>query len=370
VAVIGGGNTAMDACRTALRLGADVVYNIYRRTRDEMPAQNIEITEAEEEGVVFKYLVNPIEIVGEGGKVAALDLQIMELGEADEQGRRRPVPIKGAKEVLQVDKVIVAIGQWAALGGLEALAANRGGNVAVDNNFATNIRGVFAIGDAADKGAGIAVEAIADAQKAAVAVDAFLVGEGIAGQARNGGFLAKQENLTSEDFAHISKVPRLKIPHRESDVRRNDFAPVNLPLAEETIKKEAARCLECGCAAYSDCQLLRYANEYDANPQKLSALNSPPSTRDDSHENIRLDQAKCILCGLCMRACEKLAGVTALGLVGRGHGTAVSPALLAPLAETDCNACTICAQLCPTGAIIEKHPSEKRVLLSELRIED
>ena len=91
MAIVGGGNTAMDACRTAVRLGAKKVYNIYRRTKNEMPADMVEITEAEEEGVIFKNLTNPIEVVSdENGRVKEVVLQVMELGEADASGRRRP----------------------------------------------------------------------------------------------------------------------------------------------------------------------------------------------------------------------------------------------------------------------------------------
>ena len=112
VAIVGGGNTAMDACRTAVRLGAEEVYNIYRRTKDEMPADMVEIEEAEEEGVIFKNLTNPLEIVkDENGHVKEVVLQCMELGEPDESGRRRPVPIEGKTETIPLDTVILAIGQ-------------------------------------------------------------------------------------------------------------------------------------------------------------------------------------------------------------------------------------------------------------------
>lgn len=98
VAVVGGGNTAMDACRTAVRMGAKEVYIIYRRTRDEMPADALEIAQAEEEGVAFKFLTNPVEILGAGGSVRGVRLQQMALGEPDASGRRRPVPVEGAFE--------------------------------------------------------------------------------------------------------------------------------------------------------------------------------------------------------------------------------------------------------------------------------
>ena len=111
VAVVGGGNVAMDACRTSVRLGAENVYVIYRRTRAEAPAEDLEIEEALEEGVNFKWLTNPAEIIGENGKVTQIKLQVMELGEPDASGRRSPVPVEGKFEILDVDTVISAIGQ-------------------------------------------------------------------------------------------------------------------------------------------------------------------------------------------------------------------------------------------------------------------
>ncbi|MDR1558166.1 MAG: FAD-dependent oxidoreductase, partial [Clostridiales bacterium] len=132
VAVVGGGNTAMDACRTAVRLGADEVFTLYRRTREEMPAEEIEITEAEQEGVVFKYLVNPIEFTGENGVVTEVKLQKMTLGEPDASGRRAPVPLKGETETLSVDLVIIAIGQGLDPTGLEEVELTRRKTVAAD----------------------------------------------------------------------------------------------------------------------------------------------------------------------------------------------------------------------------------------------
>ncbi|MEG2719994.1 MAG: FAD-dependent oxidoreductase, partial [Oscillospiraceae bacterium] len=108
VAVVGGGNTAMDACRTAKRLGADEVYIIYRRTLDEMPAEKLEIDEAKEEGIIYKFLTNPIKFTGNNGRINAAVLQKMELGKPDESGRRSPVPIDGEIETIELDSVIMA----------------------------------------------------------------------------------------------------------------------------------------------------------------------------------------------------------------------------------------------------------------------
>ena len=181
VAIVGGGNTAMDACRTAVRLGAREVYNIYRRTKDEMPADMIEIIEAEEEGVIFKNLVNPLEIIkDEKGHVKQILLQVMELGEPDESGRRAPKPIEGKTETLDIDTVILAIGQAVDPQGFEGLDLTRKRGIAYDKDtYMTSLEGVFAGGDCGNDKISIAVEAIADANKASEIIDAYLNGEKI-----------------------------------------------------------------------------------------------------------------------------------------------------------------------------------------------
>lgn len=162
VAVVGGGNTAMDACRTAVRLGAKEVYVVYRRTEAEMPAEQLEIDEAREEGVIYKFLTNPAEIIGENGRVKEIKLQVMELGEPDESGRRRPVPVEGKFETLPVTCVISAIGQKANVAGFEGIELNRKGIISADEtSYRTSMPGVFAVGDATNQGASIAIEAIA-----------------------------------------------------------------------------------------------------------------------------------------------------------------------------------------------------------------
>ncbi len=180
VAVVGGGNTAMDACRTAVRLGAEEVYVVYRRTRNEMPAEDIEIEEAMEEGVTFKFLTNPAEILGENGRVKAVKLQVMELGEPDASGRRSPVPVEGKFEMLEVDTVIAAIGQKLEPTGFDSLEMTKKGNISADEaTYRTSLEGVFAVGDATNKGASIAIEAIGEANRAAQVIDAYLNGREI-----------------------------------------------------------------------------------------------------------------------------------------------------------------------------------------------
>lgn len=177
VAVIGGGDTAMDAARTALRLGPDETLLFYRRAREQMPARVEEVHHAEEEGVAFHLLTNPVCMHGdENGWVRSIECQKMQLGEADEQGRRRPVPVEGEKVIREVDSVVVAIGQRPnpiiqhTTPGLET---TDWGTVVVDEQGATSREGVFAGGDISRGGATV-IEAVADGKKAAQAVDRYL----------------------------------------------------------------------------------------------------------------------------------------------------------------------------------------------------
>lgn len=193
VAVIGGGNVAMDAARTALRLGAEDVYVIYRRSRAEMPARIDEIHHGEEEGLQFKLLMNPVRIIGdENGWVKGIECVRMELGEPDESGRRRPLPIKGSETILDVETVVVAIGNGphplvpATTPGLEV---NKRGNIVADEATGkTSKEGVFAGGDIVT-GAATVILAMGAGKKAAAAIDQYL-------RSRKGSLEASPENMS------------------------------------------------------------------------------------------------------------------------------------------------------------------------------
>ena len=361
VAIIGGGNTAMDACRTAIRLGASSVTNIYRRTKAEMPAQPIEIKEAEEEGVIFKFLSNPLEIIGEKVGATGIRLQKMQLGEPDASGRRSPIPIAGEEEILPADLILLAIGQNTNPAGLGDIALTKWGTViANENTFATNLTGVFAVGDATNKGASIAVEAIGEARKAAIVIDNYLTTGEITAFEKP--FTVTREDVTAEEFATTQKAAKIAMPHVAPQIRNKNFVQVNLGYTEEQAKAEASRCLECGCKDYFNCKLVSYANMYKVSPcysgQKTVA------TTDASHPHIIRNPEKCILCGLCIRICDAQ-GVGAIDFDGRGFDTMVKPAFDQPLAETDCQSCGQCVALCPTGALTEKLPLAKSVPLTE-----
>ena len=361
VAVCGGGNTAMDACRTAVRLGAKEVYVVYRRTRNEMPAEKIEIDEAEEEGVIYKFLTNPISFNGEDGKVKSITLQVMELGEPDASGRRKPVPVEGKTEEIAVDSVILAIGQKLVQGDVSELTLNNRGNIEADPDFfTTNIEGVFAIGDATNKGASIAVEAIGEADRCARAVDAYLNGQALDTRVP---YISKRDESTI-DYSDRTKQSRLTPKVLAPEVRNKSFAEVSLGFTEEEAKAEANRCLECGCREYYKCKLLNVAQRYDINPERWAGEMPQKYTRDEN-AFIERNTSKCILCGLCVRSCREVMDIHAFGLMGRGFTTEPSPAFALPLDQTKCNNCGLCVQLCPTGALTEKFNLPKQVPLNE-----
>ena len=366
VVICGGGNTAMDACRTAVRLGAKEVYVVYRRTRNEMPADKLEIDEAEEEGVIYKFLTNPISFNGEDGKVKSITLQIMELGEPDASGRRRPVPVEGKTEEIAVDSVILAIGQKLVQGDVAELKLNERGNIEADPDFfTTDLEGVFAIGDATNRGASIAIEAIGEADRCAKAVDAYLNNQALDTRVP---YISKRDEKTI-DYSDREKQSRVNPKVLAPEVRNKSFDEVSLGFTEEEAKAEASRCLECGCREYYKCKLLKVAQRYDIDPSRFAG-EMPQKYSHDENAFIERNTAKCILCGLCVRSCREVMDIHALGLLGRGFKTDVSPAFSLPLDQTKCNNCGLCVQLCPTGSLTEKANLVKQVPLNEVYTEE
>ena len=333
VAVVGGGNTAMDACRTAVRLGAKEVYVVYRRTEAEMPAEQLEIDEAREEGVIYKFLTNPAEIVGENGRVKEIKLQVMELGEPDESGRRRPVPVEGKFETLPVTCVISAIGQKANVAGFEGIELNRKGIISADEtSYRTSMPGVFAVGDATNQGASIAIEAIGEARRCAKVVDLYLNGVQVPYQKT---YLSVKK-VSPEYFADYIKLPRAKMPTRPPEERKHDFQEINLGFSEAQARAEAARCLDCGCHDFAECKLIRCANLYELQPERIERIKGNgkgklhPSYKEKRLVAIERDQGKCILCGF---------------------DTTIRPEFQQSDVIRECVDCLKCAEACPTGAL-------------------
>ncbi len=250
VAVVGGGNVAIDAARSALRLGAESVTIIYRRSRAEMPASPWEIEDAEEEGVHIHFLANPIRILGQGGQVVGIECIRMELGEPDASGRRRPIPVPGSEFVLEVDTVIPAIGQTPDLGFVDdgALPVTRWGTLAADpETLATELPGVFAGGDAVS-GPATAIKAIAAGKRAAESIHRYLQGEPLA-RPEKGLPVVPYEEV---DLRRARKQARASMPKLAPETRIADFAEVELGFSQEQAVAEALRCLN--CAVCSECR--------------------------------------------------------------------------------------------------------------------
>jgi NADH-quinone oxidoreductase subunit F len=239
IAVIGGGNVAIDASRSALRLGAKEVTIIYRRTRDEMPASGEEIEEALLEGVKIEFLAAPIRIERRNGMVELTCIR-MELGAVDESGRRRPVPIEGNEFSLPFDTVIAAIGQVPEAPEKFGLPLERGNTIQVDDDtLAATREGVFAGGDAVT-GPATVIEAIAAGRRAAVSIDKYLGGSGIIDEA-----LAPPEEIETLSELEEGEKHRISIPTLTLSERLCSFAEVELGLGEEMAIEEAKRCLRC-----------------------------------------------------------------------------------------------------------------------------
>ncbi len=295
VAVIGGGNTAMDAARTAVRLGATQVMVLYRRTQAEMPAEDMEIAEAKEEGVIFKFLLAPEEITGSEAGLQGIKMQKMKLGQADASGRRRPEPT-GETEFIEVDTIIAAIGQQVNPAGFEETGLSRWQSLEVDEaTMQTVLPGIFAGGDAVT-GPGTAIEAIAQGQKAASAIDDYLRKQS---RPKAFSYLAQRE-VRAEDFKDYPAQPRIYPKMTDVQVRCQDFRPVKGFFTVEEAQAEAKRCLECGCLDYFECRLLQYAREYQVKPERWQGIK-----RDyiplEMHTFMSRDMNKCILCGVCVR---------------------------------------------------------------------
>lgn len=330
VAVIGGGNVAIDAARTSIRLGAEEVTLIYRRTRSEMPAGEEEILQAEEEGVQFCFLTVPTEVDCTDGCVSGLCCVQTELGPPDESGRCRPVTVEGSEHLMDLDAVITAIGQEVDPAGLEGWKdlkwTHRRTISARNTSMETSVPGVFAGGDAV-LGPATVVEAIGAGKRAALAIDRYLQG---LPQPTLPPVPVRRQRLpflrSSASTKMSLKRPEMGVLNRER--RRITFQQVELGLTEDQARNEGLRCLRCDI---------------------------------------------CIRCGRCVEICRDRMGVDALQL---GHFDFDHPVATDLQATAQrCILCGACAENCPTGAMQIKDEGEERVLtlcgtvLNRLKIE-
>jgi NADPH-dependent glutamate synthase beta subunit-like oxidoreductase/coenzyme F420-reducing hydrogenase delta subunit len=298
VAIIGGGDTALDAARTALRMGAGEVSLVYRRSLEEMPCEKVGRKGAEEEGINFVLLAAPVEILGKD-RVTGLRCVKMTLGEPDASGRKRPIPLPGSEFTLEVDTILVAIGQSPEVDLLarEGLEISQKGTVKVDeDDMSTSIPWVFAGGDTITLG-GTLVEAIAHGRRAAFAIHSYLRGEKFQRPAS----LEPLGELSPASVPLIRKEERQDMPVLTVESRIRHFNEVELGFPEGQALREAKRCLNCGAGAA-------------VNPEL------------------------CAACLTCVRVCPYDIPRIPFG----GRAAEISP---------DCQSCGVCVVECPANAI-------------------
>jgi len=299
VAVIGGGNTAVDAARSARRLGSEVTI-LYRRTRQEMPAIDEEIVEALEEGIAIEYLTLPVAVLARNGRVSELRCIRTALGEPDESCRRRPVPVPGSEYDVEVDTVIPALGQNADFEMVEGKVRTEHGRIVIDRAGRTTADVVFAGGDVAT-GAGTVAAAVGSGKRAAVAIDLYLQGkslESLPPLTETIHALQRDRDSTVVSFSDLNldyfetEEPS-KEKHLTPEERVVTFHETNLGYAEETAMREAARCFSCGtCNCCDTC---------------LIFCPDVAIRRSEDGTCYEVDYDYCKGCGICAEECPRYA---------------------------------------------------------------
>ncbi len=354
VVVIGGGNTAIDCARTARRKGAKQVKLIYRRTREEMPAEAFEVEEALHEGVEMVFLTAPTKIATRPDGKKELHGIKMQLGEPDRSGRRRPVPVEGSDHVIEADTIIGAIGQSTNTQFLYndlPVKLNKWGDIEINpKTLQTSVDKVFSGGDCVT-GPATVIQAIGAGRRAAEAMDFFLTAGYV--KEENANYNCSRgtlEDLPKWEFEAMPRFPRATMPGLPPAERIQGFAEVEKGLSEETAKAEANRCLKCGCNERFDCTLRKEARRSGISFVK-PIHGRPHFPIDDQHPFIIRDDNKCISCGRCVAVCSELEGPDVLAFHLKNGRQLVGTRTGRPLGQTDCVSCGQCVNACPCGAL-------------------
>ncbi len=349
VAVIGGGNTAIDSARTAIRLGAKKVQIVYRRGRTEMPASDDEIHAAIQEGVAMTFLATPVRIGKRNNKINLTCIR-MKLGKMDDSGRRRPVPVEGSEFSTSYDKIIVAIGQTPDVPGAFGIETNADNTLQVDRDtLAADRQGIWAGGDAVT-GPATVIEAIAAGRKAAAAIDRYLGGKGIIDEK-----LTRARRSAAPAEEDPSDKIRIEIPSLALEQRMGNFNETELGLTEPSAVEESNRCLHCGDGITARC---RYACPAGINvPLYVHLIKK--GKYDDALAVIREKvpfpgvlgrictapcEEACTGCAMCVPYCP----MNAIDTDGKARTVKID--------LDECTDCGVCfrAKVCPVDALIDE----------------
>lgn len=322
VAVVGGGDVAVDVARTAKRLGSTEVTVIYRRSQKEMPAHLQGVEDAKLEGVKLQFLTAPKRILGKDGRVVGIECIKTALGPPDESGRRRPIPVEGSEFVIPVDSVLLAIGMLPDVSFLPGeIEVGRGDRVAVDDvTLETKMPGIFAGGDAVSGPASV-IEAIAAGKKAAVSIDRYVRGFDI----KAGRIEEIPEMTWVSDVRTLGEKPRQAMPCLELAERIKSFKEIELGFPSEVGTLEARRCLFCGPC--SEC----------LEKEDLCEADDPI-----------VDEDRCIACANCEKVCE--------------YGAIMIKKSVAKVNPLLCKGCGTCAVECPAEAITMQNFSDESIM--------
>lgn len=363
IIVIGGGNSAIDSARSALRLGSSEVHILYRRSRKEMPADEDEINEAGAEGVKIDYLAAPVKILGKEGKVIGMECTRMKLGEPDKSGRRRPIPIPGSEFTIDADLIVSAISQKPDISCFKesGLTITKWDSFEVDEKTQVTSRpGVFAGGDAVT-GPNTVIDAIAAGHRAARSIGRYLRGEPLI-EEKESEIIHRE--LSSGDFAP-ERATRLRTQKIPVEQREGTFKEVELTFTDDEVIREAKRCLRCGpCVecihCIKECGKRMVGISTDKGREILMVHGLPKDM--NLTEEVRamlsvegkgvtqvkiepvvseIDEEMCRGCGQCESVCD----YKAVKLREKEDGLKI-----AEVDATICKGCGTCASVCPTGA--------------------
>lgn len=356
-AVYGGNNIAMETARSLIRAGVDEVTIIYPRAKTEMPANQRNIREAERDGVQFLLMASPVGI-SRGDNGLDIELTRMKLSEPDARGVRHPEPIAGSSNILQVDTVVYSIGQMATEGTFSGGELEEQIELSPKNTIKanprtslTNIAGVYAAGDAVS-GSRSVIQAVVAARRAAENIHAQVLGiqkeppESRFNFSRGRSF----DDVDLKNFEGVAVKLREKMPERSPEISTQDFDEVRLGFTEKMARREAARCLSCGCSAFDRCDLKRLAIENGVDPNKTGMGRKPLYAKDASHPTITVDLNKCIYCQRCRHSCEYDAlelGASGFDEQGRAQGITLK-------FNERCVSCGKCVDNCSTGSLNKK----------------